>query len=157
MTLVLLLLLTLLFHNIFVGEAFVVIVHIINTLPTKVLNSISPFQKNFNQKPNYTFFIILWLHVTLSYVRIIRPSLIFVMKYVYFWNIIIKIKVTSVFLLLVRHVVFNEQLFHFTLLDNPFHKSIKQTYIPSIYDNSLIMIQSISTTTTPASHTSYYF
>jgi len=41
------------------------------------------------------------VHVIPLYVHIISPSLIFVLKYVHFWDIIIKIKVTSVFLLMV--------------------------------------------------------
>ena len=39
----------------FWGEAFISVVHIISILPTPVLDNVSPHEKLFSSKPNYTF------------------------------------------------------------------------------------------------------
>jgi len=43
----------------FWGEGFVFVVHIINLLPTLVLDNVSPHEKLFSSKPDYTFLHIL--------------------------------------------------------------------------------------------------
>jgi len=138
------------------GEAFVAAVHIINTLPTKVLNGISPFQKIFNQKPDYTFYRTFGCACYPLVGPYNKSKLNFRSEICRFLGYNNQNKgyiclSTSSKRYISRHVVFNEELFPFTFLDNPLHTSIKQTCTPSICDNLLIVIQS-ATTITPAPH-----
>ena len=111
--------------NLLRGEAFISTVHIINILPTSVLDNVSPHENLFSSKPYYTFLCIFGC----ACYPLLRPynqhkfdfksSLCLFLGYNNTHKGYVCLTPSGK-TIISRHVIFNEYLFPFSKHDNPF-------------------------------------